>query len=230
MTSALPCRRTGEQLVAEAQRTLGLGEHHHAAAALGLGVEVGDDVGAQVSKRRSIVVGNSEIVEGAHGARELAAVVGGHLEAAEAARHLLRDGLDADVVDEHVHHVTDGLGAVVAAPHGAQGAVDGFADLVAFVDVAVGLGERRVAGVADDAEVFVALLLRDRQVTGGDRERVELAYVEVAGGAAAVPVVELDELDAQLLHHGARGDVVGLAGGFGRTAGIVEVSHWTFAS
>ena len=113
--------------------------------------------------------------------------------------------------------------AVVAAPDGAEGAVDGLEDLVAVVHVAVGLGERRVAGVADGDEVFVALLLGDRQVAGGDGERVELAHGEVARGAAAVPVVELDQLDAQLGHDGARRDVVGLAGGFGRAAGVVEV-------
>ena len=71
----------------------------------------------------------------------------------------------------------------------------------------------------------VALLLRQRQVAGRQHAGLGLVHRHVGGRAAAVPVIQLLQFDAQVLHHGQQRFLVGAAQPFQRTTGEVGVFH-----
>ena len=112
------------------------------------------------------------------------------------------DALHAQVVVQHVQNVThlDPAGVVQAAL--GQDLVKLRGQLGLFLELVGGLDHLDVAGGAGGDDVIAALLLRQGQVAGVEGLGLQLGAAHIVnGGAAAVPVVDLLELEAQGLGH-----------------------------
>ena len=140
--------------------------------------------------------------------------------------HLRPDRVEADVGDEHLDEVAhlDRPRRVVQAARG-EGLVHLVGEVGVALHVVLGLAQVQEAGRAGGGEdgLRPAVLpgelgLGEGQVAADEGVGAGAAERDVLGGAAAVPVVELDEVDAQGPGHGAGRVVVGGGGVLERAA------------
>ena len=199
-----------EENIDQADARFGHRASQAAAATFGL-QRVPDDGGAErfdqpVHGRRVVLV-----VERRIGADELAAVIGGDLQSLERLAHLLLDGFQADVVDQHVQRMEHGSVAAVAQPDCPERAINGVLHRGVVVEIMFGLVQHQVAGGAGGHDGTITLLLRQGQVAGRQHACLSLVHCHVSGRAAAVPVFDLLQFNAEVLHHRQQRFFVGAA-------------------
>ena len=165
------------------------------------------------------------VVERRIRADKLAAVVGGDLQSLERLAHLLLDGFQADVVDQHIQRMAHGGVAAVAQPDRPERAVNGLLHRRVIVEIMLGLVQDQVAGGARGHDGTVALLFGQGQIARRQHAGFGLVHRHVGGRAAAVPVFQLLQFDAEMLHHRQQRFFVGAAQPFERTTGEVGVFH-----
>ena len=88
----------------------------------------------------------------------------------------------------------------------------------------VGLLQVQVAG-GTRGHKLLDLRIDQGQIPGDHGAGGQFVLAEILGGAAAVPIVDVLELDAQQIGHLADGMVVGGGVALQRTTGIVGVFH-----
>ena len=158
-------------------------------------------------------------------ADDLAAVIRGDPQPGQRPHDLVPHGPLADVVVDDVEHVADRhpAGIVVQAAR-RQALVDLRAHFREVGHQPVGLLQIQVAGRTRGDELL-DLRIDQGQVPGHDGTGRQLVLAEVFRRPAAVPIVDLLELDIQQIGHFADRMVIGGGVDFQRTSGVVGVTH-----
>ena len=208
-----------------------IGDHESGAAApqlVGIRHRVGPGGPQQLLEVLRVV--DLHLVEpGPPGPHDLAPVVGRHLQALELLVGLAANGLQRLGGHEGVHDVADLDVPLVVQVVGLEGVVHVLGEVGIALQGGVGGPQVLVAGVARGDDVQT-LLLGDGQVAGAQDRGQQLVDVGVGRGAAAVPVFEFLQFDAQLVGHLHGGHVVGGRHGLQRAAGVVGVAGHSMPS
>jgi len=157
-----------------------------------------------------------------------AAVVRRNPQAGQRARDPGGDCLVAHILDHDVQQVADAhLARLVVQPARRQRPVDLLLELWLLAHMVVRLAQVEVAGATRRDQLMGRLGGGQGQVTGDQAVGRQPVQAKVLGRAAAVPVIDFDKMQPQLLGHALGRTLVGVGRSLQRAAGIIGVvSVW----